>query len=67
VDELCKTRYLPDITEQDEGRIIIPFKDKEGNVFGFQGRSLSSSGLRYITVLLEEGQPKIFGLNTIEL
>ena len=50
---------------QDEGRIIIPFKDKEGNVFGFQGRSLSSSGLRYITVLLEEGQPKIFGLNSI--
>ena len=51
---------------QDEGRIIIPFKDKEGNVFGFQGRSLSSSGLRYITVLLQEGQPKIFGLNSID-
>ena len=50
----------------DEGRIIIPFRDKEGNVFGFQGRSLSNTGLRYITVLLEEGQPKIFGLNTID-
>ena len=31
----------------------------------FQGRSLSSSGLRYITVLLDEDQPKIFGLDTI--
>jgi hypothetical protein len=50
----------------DEGRIIIPFRDKEGSVFGFQGRSLSSSGLRYITVLLQEGQPKIFGLNSID-
>ena len=50
----------------DEGRIIIPFRDKEGSVFGFQGRSLSNSGLRYITVLLEEGHPKIFGLNTID-
>ena len=50
----------------DEGRIIIPFRDKEGNVFGYQGRSLSSSGLRYITVLLEEGHPKIFGLNTLD-
>jgi hypothetical protein len=60
-----KPDTFQDIT-QDEGRIIIPFKDKEGNVFGFQGRSLSSSGLRYITVLLEEGHPKIFGLNSID-
>ena len=60
-----KPDTFQDIT-RDEGRIIIPFRDKEGNVFGFQGRSLSSSGLRYITVLLEEGQPKIFGLNSID-
>lgn len=53
-------------TNQDEGRIIIPFRTKEGDVFGFQGRSLSSTGLRYITVLLEEDQPKIFGLDTID-
>ena len=51
---------------QDEGRIIIPFKTKEGDVFGFQGRSLSNSGLRYITILLDENQPKIFGLDTID-
>lgn len=49
----------------DEPRIIIPFRDKEGNCFGFQGRSLSSAGLRYITILLEEGRTKIFGLNRI--
>jgi len=60
-----KPNTFEDITK-DEPRIIIPFKDKEGNVFGFQGRSLSNTGLRYITVLLEEGQPKIFGLNTID-
>jgi hypothetical protein len=65
VDELCKTYTFQEITH-DEGRIIIPFRDKEGSVFGFQGRSLSSSGLRYITVLLQEGQPKIFGLNSID-
>ena len=49
----------------DEGRIIIPFRTKEGDVFGYQGRSLSNTGLRYITILLDEDQPKIFGLNTI--
>jgi len=60
-----KPGSLPD-AEQDEGRIIIPFRDKEGNVFGYQGRSLSSTGLRYITILLQENQPKIFGLDTLD-
>ena len=50
---------------QDEGRIIIPFIDKEGVVFGFQGRSLHSTGLRYITILIEEGRPKIFGMDKV--
>ena len=53
-------------TKQDEPRIIIPFKDREGNTFGYQGRSLSDSGLRYITILLQEDKPKIFGLNTLD-
>jgi len=60
-----KPDTFPD-TKNDEPRIIIPFKDKEGNTFGFQGRSLHSAGLRYITVLLQEDQPKIFGLNSID-
>ena len=52
--------------KEDEGRIIIPFRTKEGDVFGYQGRSLSNTGLRYITILLEEERPKIFGLDTID-
>ena len=51
---------------QDEARIIIPFIDEKGNVFGFQGRSISNSGLRYITILLQEDKPKIFGLDKVD-
>ena len=50
----------------DEPRIIIPFREKDGTVFGFQGRSLSSDGLRYITILLEEDRTKIFGLERVD-
>ena len=60
-----KPNTFPD-TKNDEPRIIIPFKDREGTVFGFQGRSLHSTGLRYITILLQEDAPKIFGLDTID-
>ena len=60
-----KPDTFQDIT-QDEPRIIIPFIDKEGVVFGYQGRSLSNTGLRYITILLDEERPKIFGMNRID-
>ena len=60
-----KPNTFPD-TQQDEPRIIIPFINKEGVCFGFQGRSLSPVGLRYITILIDEEQPKIFGLDKID-
>jgi len=54
-----------DDNKNDEPRIIIPFIDEEGNAFGYQGRSLSNTGLRYITILLQEDKPKIFGLDRV--
>ena len=54
-----------DDTTKDEGRIIIPFRDKEGVTFGYQGRSLNSTSIRYITILLQEESSKIFGLNRL--
>ena len=60
-----KSKTFPNI-EYDEPRIVIPFIDRKGNVFGFQGRSLHPNGLRYITILLDEEAPKIFGLNRID-
>lgn len=53
-------------TENDEPRLIIPFLDKEGNMFGFQGRSFKKDGIRYITIMIDESKPKIFGLDTID-
>lgn len=42
-------------------RLIIPFYDEEGELFGFQGRSLSKYGIRYITIKIDEEKPKLFG------
>jgi ssDNA-binding Zn-finger/Zn-ribbon topoisomerase 1 len=52
-------------TRYDESRIIIPLRDKDG-VFGYQGRSVfSNSSLRYITVMLDDSKPKVYGLDKI--
>ena len=52
--------------EKDEPRLILPFLDNDKNLFGFQGRSFRKSGIRYITIMLNEDQPKIFGLDTMD-
>jgi hypothetical protein len=52
--------------ENDEPRLIIPFLDKEKNLFGFQGRSFKNTGIRYITIILNDDMPKIFGLDTMD-
>ncbi len=55
-----------DIINKDQPRIIIPFIDETKNWFGFQGRSLDARDrLRYITIMLDENKPKIYGLNRI--
>ena len=53
--------------KQDGPRIIIPLRDKAGNMFGYQGRSLAPKAkIRYITIMLDESKPKVFGLDRIK-
>jgi len=64
VNSLISEKYN-DITH-DESRIIIPFLDEDKAVFGFQGRSLGDSSLRYVTIMLDANRSKVFGLDTCE-
>ncbi len=49
-----------------EPRIILPLISEDGNVFGYQARSLNkNSSLRYITTILDKQYPKLFGLDRI--
>jgi hypothetical protein len=50
---------------RDESRIIIPLHTREGEIFGFQGRSLGPSNVKYITVILDESIPKVYGLDEV--
>lgn len=53
--------------KQDGPRIIIPLRDKEGNMFGYQGRSLAPKAkIRYITVMLDDSKTKVFGLDRVD-
>jgi transcription elongation factor Elf1 len=50
---------------RDESRIVIPLYTREGEIFGFQGRSIGPSNVKYITVILDESIPKVYGLDEV--
>jgi predicted RNA-binding Zn-ribbon protein involved in translation (DUF1610 family) len=55
-----------DTIGRDESRIIIPMYDRDKNLIGFQGRSLVPNSVKYITVMLDEEAPKIYGLDEVD-
>jgi transcription elongation factor Elf1 len=54
-----------DDTSKDEPRIIIPLFYQH-KLVGFQGRALGPSKVKYITIMLNDEAPKIYGLDKIE-
>jgi len=52
-------------TDLEESRIIIPLYYQK-DLIGFQGRALGSSPNKYITVMLFDDAPKIYGLDDIK-
>lgn len=51
--------------ERDETRLLIPFMDANKNVHAYQGRALGASAVKYITIILDESVPKVYGLDRV--
>lgn len=51
-------------TTFEESRIVIPLYYQK-NLVGIQGRALNSNSIKYITVMLDDDAPKIYGLDEI--
>ena len=54
-----------DNVSKDESRIIIPLFH-QNILVGFQGRALGPSKVKYITIMLTDDAPKIYGLDKVE-
>ena len=59
-------KQMFDSIKYDESRIIIPLYDETKNLIGFQGRALDDSPTKYITIMLDDEAPKLYGLDTID-
>ena len=54
-----------DNTQHDEPRIIIPLF-YQNTLVGFQGRAIGPNKVKYITVMLNDDAPKIYGLDKVQ-
>ena len=48
----------------DHPRLLIPFRNEEGEVFAYQGRAFGKEQPKYITIKLED-RDKIFGMDKL--
>ena len=63
-DELSRYAETP---VADKERLILPFFDEDGSMFGLQGRSLEKDQIRYITLMFNKDKPKLFGLEQVDM
>ena len=63
-NELIPNKFK-DLTN-DHPRMVIPFRDADGKVFAYQGRAFGEEQPKYITIVLDQNQKKIFGLDRVD-
>lgn len=54
-----------DSTKYGEERIVIPLI-RNKKLIGVQGRALSSNPVKYLTIMLDEDEPKIYGIDRVD-
>tara|TARA_R100000406_G_scaffold91877_1_gene80171 strand:+ start:1433 stop:2422 length:990 start_codon:yes stop_codon:yes gene_type:complete len=52
-------------TKFGEQRIVIPLI-RDGKLIGLQGRALSTNPVKYLTIMLDEDELKVYGLDSID-
>lgn len=58
-------KFSDEALKYDSTRLLIPFINKDGVVHAYQGRALNDDKVKYITIVLDESIPKIYGLDTV--
>lgn len=65
INSIIPGKFLKSDLENDETRLLIPFIDSNDNVHALQGRTIKESKLKYITIVIDDNIPKIYGLDSV--
>ena len=67
VNKTIPNKFSEQVLKHDGPRIVLPFIDSNGYVFGCTGRALDKKDkVRYSTIIFDETKQKIYGMETID-
>ena len=64
-NSLVPNKFDANSLGHDETRLLIPFFDVNKSIHAYQGRALGNSAVKYITIVLNEAVPKVYGLDRV--
>lgn len=64
-NKLIPGKFDDESLKHDETRLLIPFFDKDKKLHAYQGRALGQSKLKYITIVIDDSIPKVYGLDCV--
>ena len=71
IDNVQKLEQLADKYKDrivgEEGRLVIPFYDRDGKFIGVSCRALGRERLRYVTVRVNEDRPLVYNLDKVDI
>jgi hypothetical protein len=67
INTILPEKFNAEQLKVDEPRIIIPFFDKDGNLFAVAGRSFKKKSIKYITIKFVSDEAKIYGMDRIDM
>lgn len=65
-NSLIPNMFDVDSLKHNETRLLIPFISADKKVHAYQGRALGKSAIKYITIVLDESIPKVYGLDRVK-
>jgi transcription elongation factor Elf1 len=65
-NSLVPNKFSGVTLNSDHPRMIIPFRNSKGEVFAYQGRAFGKEKPKYITIILDEDEQKIFGMDRVD-
>lgn len=66
-DNFAEIASYAEIKLTPSKRLVLPLRDKNGKMFGVQGRALDGSDPRYITLMFDKEEDKLYGQDKVDM
>lgn len=67
IESIVPGKFSPEQIAADHPRVVIPIRDREGQIVGMSGRDLLGLGRKYYHVGFDSNQQMVYGIHKVDL